>query len=198
MTSAAEARFRIDAPNSRPRASRSSRSTRRARRGEGAGAAPMEPRDVLHRLGVRRARRAAKASPAGCQRYRRAHQGLIDEINTADLVVMVATAGENAQAASVIGEACSLKRVTTTGAHARWHADIRRGASKTLSQLAPLGPDAGRCQRRGIRRGHAAGAAGRSRESSKCSRPIKAAPGTGQHCRHLPRRQSVACPLPIC
>ena len=34
---------------------------------------------------------------------------LIDEVNSADLVVMVAAAGENAQAASLIGEACSLR-----------------------------------------------------------------------------------------
>jgi hypothetical protein len=40
---------------------------------------------------------------------------LIDEVDTGDLVVMVATAGENPLAAALIGEACSLKRITTTG-----------------------------------------------------------------------------------
>ena len=39
---------------------------------------------------------------------------LINEVNSADLVVMVAAAGESAQAASIIGEACSAKRVMTT------------------------------------------------------------------------------------
>jgi hypothetical protein len=38
----------------------------------------------------------------------------IDEIDGADLVVMIATAGENAETASIIGETCSLKRVMTT------------------------------------------------------------------------------------
>ena len=62
---------------------------------------------------------------------------LIDEVNSADLVVMVATAGENAQAAALIGEACSVKRVNTTGlilggAHA-----TDQMLSKTLAQLRP-------------------------------------------------------------
>ena len=39
----------------------------------------------------------------------------MDEVNNADLVVMVANAGEKAEAASVIGEACAAKRVQATG-----------------------------------------------------------------------------------
>jgi len=39
---------------------------------------------------------------------------LIDEVAAADLVVMVASAGEDAQAASLIGEACQLRHVMTT------------------------------------------------------------------------------------
>ena len=39
---------------------------------------------------------------------------LIDEIAVADLVVLLATAGETASAASVIGEACRLRGVMTT------------------------------------------------------------------------------------
>src|SRR5262245_46131449 len=40
---------------------------------------------------------------------------LTDEVGAADLVVMVATPGGHAHAASIIGEACSRKRVMTTG-----------------------------------------------------------------------------------
>ena len=41
-------------------------------------------------------------------------KALIHEIAAADLVVMLATAGETAPAASVIGEACRLRGVMTT------------------------------------------------------------------------------------
>ena len=39
---------------------------------------------------------------------------LVDEVASADLVVLIASAGESVQAASVIGEACTLRRVMTT------------------------------------------------------------------------------------
>ena len=55
-------------------------------------------------------------------------KNLVEEVDSADLVVMVAAAGENAQAASIIGEACSLKRVMTTGADPRRRRQVRRGA----------------------------------------------------------------------
>src|SRR2546422_10023086 len=42
-------------------------------------------------------------------------RNLTDEVDAADLVVMVATPGGRAHAASIIGEACSLRRVTTAG-----------------------------------------------------------------------------------
>jgi hypothetical protein len=62
---------------------------------------------------------------------------LIDEIKTADLVVMIAGAGENAQAASIIGEACSLRRITTT-ALIMGSASVSDDAlSRTLAQLRP-------------------------------------------------------------
>src|SRR5262249_18583934 len=39
---------------------------------------------------------------------------LVDEIATADLVVMVSAAGANAEAAAVIAEACNARKVMTT------------------------------------------------------------------------------------
>jgi hypothetical protein len=62
---------------------------------------------------------------------------LIDEVASADLVVMVASAGESAQAAALIGEACSLKRVNTTGLILGGAAATDELLSKTLSQLRP-------------------------------------------------------------
>jgi hypothetical protein len=52
-------------------------------------------------------------------------------------VVMVATAGENAQAAALIGEACSLKRVNTTGLILGSAEASDEMLSKTLSRLRP-------------------------------------------------------------
>jgi hypothetical protein len=62
---------------------------------------------------------------------------LVNEVNAADLVVMVATAGESAAAASIIGEACSLKRVMTTGLIVGGEHASDEALSKTLSQLRP-------------------------------------------------------------
>jgi hypothetical protein len=64
-------------------------------------------------------------------------KNLLDEVDTADLVVMVATAGENAQAASIIGEACSLKRVMTTALIVGAANASDEVLSKTLSHLRP-------------------------------------------------------------
>ena len=50
---------------------------------------------------------------------------------------MVATAGESAQAASIIGEACSVKRVMTTALVLGGPAISDEALSKTLSHLRP-------------------------------------------------------------
>jgi hypothetical protein len=62
---------------------------------------------------------------------------LVDEIDSADLVVMVATAGEDAQVASIIGEACSLKRVMTTALVLRTASISDEALSQSLAQLRP-------------------------------------------------------------
>lgn len=62
---------------------------------------------------------------------------LVNEVNGADLVVMVATAGEDAPAASLIGEACQGRHVMTTslilGSSTKSDAEL----SKSLAQLRP-------------------------------------------------------------
>jgi hypothetical protein len=64
-------------------------------------------------------------------------RNLNDEIAAADLVVMVATPGGHAHAASIIGEACSLRRVMTTGLVIGGTSAPENAVSKTLSQLRP-------------------------------------------------------------
>jgi hypothetical protein len=63
---------------------------------------------------------------------------LVDELNTADLVAMVATAGENLQeVASVIGEVCKAKHVTTIAFVLRSASTPPQALSRTLTQLRP-------------------------------------------------------------
>jgi hypothetical protein len=114
-TSAAEARYRIDAPNSQPRTVKVIALDAAAER-------------VVKRIAQRPWRRATfftSLSDDGAPRGAWSMQAwlgdvagramdLVAEIAGADLVVMVAAAGGSPPAASVIGEACALNRVMTT------------------------------------------------------------------------------------
>jgi hypothetical protein len=139
MSTAAEARFRIDAPNSKPRHVK---------------VIALDPTSeaLVKHLAERRWNSASfftasafAGAPPGrgfsVQGWLSDLAGrtkdLIDEVNGADLVVMVATAGESAQAAALIGEACSLKRVNTTGLILGGASATDEMLSKTLSQLRP-------------------------------------------------------------
>ncbi len=138
MSSAKEARFRIDAPNSLPRATKvialdaPSEQIVKRLAGEGwngatfftakaFGAVPHQGESLTGWL----------SDLAGRTK------NLVDEVNSADLVVMVATAGENVPAASLIGEACSLKRVMTTALITGSAGKPDDVLAKTLSQLRP-------------------------------------------------------------
>lgn len=136
--SAAEARFRINEPNSRPRAIKVIALDR-----------PSE--GVVKRLALSSWTSATfltafASAPSNGERF--SMQGwlgdlaghtkdLVVEINSADLVVMVATAGEEAQAASIIGETCSLKRVMTTGLVLSAVSISDKALSQSLTQLRP-------------------------------------------------------------
>jgi len=139
MSSAAEARFRIDAPNSRPRHVK-------------VIALDAASEAVIKHLAERRWNSASfftasafASAPPGrgfsMQGWLSDLAGrtkdLIDEVNSADLVVMVATAGENAKAATLIGEACSVKRINTTGFILGGAQATDQMLSKTLSDLRP-------------------------------------------------------------
>ena len=62
---------------------------------------------------------------------------MVDEIDTADLVVMVAAAGGRPHSASMIGEACSLKNVMTTALIVDAQATSPEALSDTLACLRP-------------------------------------------------------------
>ena len=62
---------------------------------------------------------------------------LFDQIEAADLVVMVATPGADVSAASAIGAACSARRVMTTALVTGAETASDEALSKTLAQLRP-------------------------------------------------------------
>jgi hypothetical protein len=140
MTTAEEAKFRINAPNSKPRAIKVIALDKRSE-------------DVVKKLAEGHWNKASffasvhfESPPqAGADWSMKAWLNdiagrtskLVDEINTADLVVMVASAGEKAEAASVIGEAAALKRVQTTALILDRKSASDDALSNTLLHLRP-------------------------------------------------------------
>ncbi len=64
-------------------------------------------------------------------------RNLIDEVATADLVVMIATAGDNVPAAALIGDACRARGVMTTALVRATDKVPDRMTSHTLAQVRP-------------------------------------------------------------
>jgi hypothetical protein len=64
-------------------------------------------------------------------------KNLLDEVTSADLVVMIGTPGENADAAAIIGEACSVNHVMTTSLIISSPSTSDEVLSNTLSHLRP-------------------------------------------------------------
>jgi hypothetical protein len=140
MSSATEARFRVQAPNSKPRAVK---------------VIALDPpsEHVVKRLASESWNGASfftasalsdaprKEDPFSVDGWLSDLAGrtknLVDEVASADLVVMVAAAGENAQAASLIGEACSLRRVMTTALVLGSASASDEVLAKSLAQLRP-------------------------------------------------------------
>ena len=181
MSSAAEARYRIDYPNSKPRAVKvvaldaaSERVVKEVaqRAWQGAsfftsltfdGAPPRADEPGSGRVASARSRASSDALGARTKELPRwplaplasaaAGEGwsikawlsdlagrtkaLVEEVATADLVVMVSSAGTCAQAAAVIGEACAVRKVMTMaliiGSEQRSNDEL----SKTLASLRP-------------------------------------------------------------
>lgn len=142
MASAAEARYRVQAPNSLPRAVK-------------VIALDRASEAIVGRLAQSRWNRAgfftasafagapahAAAPPFSMTGWLSDLAGratdLLAEVATADLVVMVAGAGGSAEAAALIGEACSLRRVSTTGLVVGSAGAGEADLARTLAQLRP-------------------------------------------------------------
>jgi len=139
-SSTAESRFRIDAPNSRPRVVKvvaldapSQALVERLERDRWDGAVFLTasafsagpPADAPFSM------QAWLSDLSGRTRQ------LLQEIDGADQVVMIAGAGESVPAAAIIGEACSLKRVATTALIIGGDAATDKALSRTLAQLRP-------------------------------------------------------------
>ena len=64
-------------------------------------------------------------------------KNLIDEVAGADLIVMIASAGGNAQAATIIGETCQLHHIMTTALVLGAEDAAEEPLAQTLAQLRP-------------------------------------------------------------
>src|SRR6202167_5442970 len=108
MSSAAEAKFRIDRPNSQPRAIKViALDTQSERIVKDLAQSQWQQASFLTASAFSGAPRQGEPFSVGgwLNDLAGRTKDLVDEVNTADLVVMVATAGENATAAAIIGEA---------------------------------------------------------------------------------------------
>ena len=85
---------------------------------------------------------------------------LLDDIETADLVVMVATPGAELPAVPAIGAACSARRVMTTALVTGAESASEEALVENARAASPLVADGRRRQRRGVHRGRADGASG--------------------------------------
>src|SRR5579864_5967423 len=105
MNSREEARFRIQDPNSKPRVIK-------------VIALDNASEPIVKRVEERAWQNAtfltAAAFPDTARDFTGQPKDLTKEIETANLIVMVAGPGGEAHAASVIGEACSARRIMTT------------------------------------------------------------------------------------
>jgi hypothetical protein len=140
VTTAAEAKFRIDYPNSKPRAVKvialdpaSEQVVKRLAEGKWQSASFFTSLkfDGAPRSGEGWSMKAWLSDLAGRTK------DLIDEVASADLVVMVASAGTKPKAAAVIAEACSVRKVMTTALVIDSQTKSDDDLSKTLSALRP-------------------------------------------------------------
>jgi len=140
MTTAEEARFRVDYPNSKPRAIKvvaldrpSERIVKRLAEGKWQSATFFTALkfDGAPRGGEGWSMKAWLSDLAGRTK------DLVDEVATADLVVMVSSAGTSAEAAAVIAEACGVRKVMTTALIIGSESKSDEELSKTLASLRP-------------------------------------------------------------
>jgi hypothetical protein len=143
VTTAAESRFRINYPNSKPRA------VKVVALDEGSrplvdeiAKLPWSRAVFFTSLSFHSAATPPQAESASVQAWLRDIAGqtkdMIDEIDSADLIVMVCTAGSDAQAALLIGEACAVRNVTTIGLVLQNAGTTDEETSRTLRNMRPF------------------------------------------------------------
>src|SRR5262245_32998406 len=139
-SSAAESRFRIDAPNSHPRVvkvvaldwpSEALAERLAQERWNGAGFLTASAFSAAPQPDARFSMNAWLSDLSGRTRH------LLQEVDGADQVVMIAAVGASVPAAGIIGEACSLKRVATTALIIGGACASDQALSRTLAQLRP-------------------------------------------------------------
>ena len=140
-TAASKSRFRIDHPNFKPRAVKvialDAASEELVKR---VAQMPWARATFLTSLSFETRPKAGDAfSMQGwLNDLAGATHDLIAEIESADLIVMVAEGGSNSQAAAVIGEACNVKKVMTTALVLDAASVTDDALSRTLSHLRPF------------------------------------------------------------
>jgi|SRR4030095_14106829 hypothetical protein len=137
MSSMAEARFRVQAPNSTPRATTvialDAAGEAVVRRLAGAGWEHATFFTAIDRVSDRPGPSTESVLTDLSGRSR----DLAEEIHTADLVVMVAGPGGSAHQSALIGRMCGRERVMTTGFIVTEASVSESDLSKTLTQVRP-------------------------------------------------------------
>ena len=136
---AAEARFRVDYPNSRERASRivalDEESAAVMRR---IAEEPWKGAHFLTYVSKTSGAKGLDSLPvdASLKAVDGSKVRLNEELTGADVVVMIAAAGSASDAAAVIGNACFVRGIMTTGLIVARGGD-RRGVERTVAALRP-------------------------------------------------------------
>ena len=143
VTTAAESSFRINYPNSKSRAVKVVALDEASRPlVDEIAKLPWSGAAFFSSLSFNRTASPPRAEGASIQAWLRDIAGqaknLIDEIDSADLIVMVCRAGSDAQAALLIGEACAARNVTTIGLILQDPATTDEETSHTLMNMRPF------------------------------------------------------------
>ena len=141
MASAHEARFRVNYPNSVPRTIKVV-ALDEASKGLVDGVSRLEWNRASFFTSMTYEGSIPRAEDSSIKAWLNDLAGhtkdLMAEIDDADFVVMVATAGQDAQGASVIGEACAARNVTTIGLIVQSAETRDEELSRTLGHLRPF------------------------------------------------------------
>lgn len=141
-TTATEARYRVNYPNSQPRAVKVIALDEGSRPLiDDIAQLPWTRAAFFTSLSFNPTATPPRADSGGVQAWLRDIAGqtrtLIGEIDSADLIVMVCRAGSDPQASILIGEACAVRRVTTVALVLQDATTTDEQMSRTLSTMRP-------------------------------------------------------------